>query len=1150
MQRLLDNGPAVHCKIAEPELVGHFSAAFAESPPLGPPPAWLFPDIQPLSTTSAGSTLGSPVYRSTRRSHIHKGGDTATICNWRPISLQLTVYKLYSALIARRIASWANASSTFSPEQKGFLAFDGCAEHNFLLQSMMTDSWRHKRNLLLTWLDLREAFSSVPHQLMLSLMKRLGLGGSVLDIIKDIYSHSTIVATLSTGKPHLRKLPHLVKAWTNLCLAKPYPDLDRVTERQSYSPEGEVAAQSPPTQGSTPTQEEGTPPPPPVPTSEETTLKLRRLDQALNLLRPNAVTRQSRQEGIPPPPTTLTQEEGTLLPQLREKALVILRMDNIQLWDPEEEILSPTLAGIYTSPSASPSPATVSERQHCSPGAGRDPQPQSQGDQGLRPREEGVISPPPTPPSPHQRTSPRAAVPERRHRSPRANAAARQPRTESTQPTPPPSPGPLPPPSRAPDRLARISIDPERADESLRQPFYQELTPFIGRQLGDFEWVAFEEVLSRWSAAIKEAVAAPRHRPPNRKSQWARRRRREQEAEPPADPLQPAEEQEQGRGRPNNRASGYTRRAARAKVLQKLYQANPGACMRRLLDNTPPVYCSIEALELVTHYAAAFAEHFPTGTQRTPERLGQPKRVTSSSPQSPQMKINARIPREWKHSTVTLIHKGGDVTSVRNWRPICLQLTLYKLYTAIIARRIASWAMETRAFSPAQKGFLAYDGCAEHNFLLRSMMLEARRNKRNLLLAWLDLRDAFGSVPHDLILLMMKRLGLNGSAIDINRGVKQGCPLSPILFNIALEGLLKLLATNTAGFSLAGCTINSLAYADDVCVIASSKPELQGLLYQCQTFTTWAGLVFNAKKCGSLCMFNEAPRLYVDHLYSPLLGMEVIPALTWDERYKYLGSPTGATRSPVDALQDLRNAILRDTGTVFGSELAEWQKLDAFRRFLFPRVTFALKVVFPGTKWCQKTDTALRTIIKRGLRLPTRTCTKYLYLSQALGGMGIPSVTDESHVSRLAQAFKFLADTRDPCLRDVAVHQLTDTVAKRARYLDPTKPDHLATFLNTSSSPGEGRAGDLQSLWSSARASLTHTEAIITLTQDSATIEASQHILTWDKCKDLYPRLREAIHTRYLRDLKRTADQGRAFEPRLLPRLSLSPRPTDSLTGK
>ena len=142
--------------------------------------------------------------------------------------------------------------------------------------------------------------------------------------------------------------------------------------------------------------------------------------------------------------------------------------------------------------------------------------------------------------------------------------------------------------------------------------------------------------------------------------------------------------------------------------------------------------------------------------------------------------------------------------SIHNWRPISLQLTLYKLYSAIIARRIASWAIETKAVSPAQKGFLTYDGCAQHNFLLRSVMLEARRNKRNLLLAWLDLRDAFGSVPHDLILLMMKRLGLSGSTLDIvkniysqstiairtgrdtctptiaqNRGVKQGCPTEP-----------------------------------------------------------------------------------------------------------------------------------------------------------------------------------------------------------------------------------------------------------------------------------------------------------------------------------------------------------------------------------
>lgn len=64
---------------------------------------------------------------------------------------------------------------------------------------------------------------------------------------------------------------------------------------------------------------------------------------------------------------------------------------------------------------------------------------------------------------------------------------------------------------------------------------------------------------------------------------------------------------------------------------------------------------------------------------------------------------------------------------MRNWRPISLQLTCYKLYAAIIARRVASWATATSSFV---KGFLAYDGCSEHNFLLRSMITNCRRKRK------------------------------------------------------------------------------------------------------------------------------------------------------------------------------------------------------------------------------------------------------------------------------------------------------------------------------------------------------------------------------------------------------------------------------------
>ena len=397
--------------------------------------------------------------------------------------------------------------------------------------------------------------------------------------------------------------------------------------------------------------------------------------------------RKSRQEGIPPPPTTLTQEEETLMPQLREKALAILRMDNIQLWDPEYPLLSQE----YTPLHLPHLPRTAFERLHCSLAV-------------------GAATSQPLPSSP--------TVAEPIHISPL------------------PPPGTLPPPARVPGPLARISIDPEKMDETLRQPFFQELVPFAGRRLGDYELVALEEMLLCWSTAIKEVVTAHRRRPPNPTSHWARcRRRRKQEVRSPSPdtelPADPSQTTEQGQTSTNNRASGRARQAAKARYLQRFYRANPGVCMRRLLDNSPPVYCNIAEQELVTHFTATFTEPPPldpppswlfpdrhpgdTGASGvtdegdvlrspiTPEEVvAQFRRTKRTSPGADGItyanwrwvilstifnicRINTRVPRPWKHSTVTLIHKGDDVTSIRNWRPISLQLTLYKLYSAIIA---------------------------------------------------------------------------------------------------------------------------------------------------------------------------------------------------------------------------------------------------------------------------------------------------------------------------------------------------------------------------------------------------------------------------------------------------------------------------------
>ena len=180
---------------------------------------------------------------------------------------------------------------------------------------------------------------------------------------------------------------------------------------------------------------------------------------------------------------------------------------------------------------------------------------------------------------------------------------------------------------------------------------------------------------------------------------------------------------------------------------------------------------------------------------------------------------NRRTSASWKTSSTILIHKKGDESQPGNWRPISLQPTIYKIYATILARRLADWAINGNRIHPVQKGFLPYEECAEHSFILRSVLEDSKRRCRNVCVVWLDLKNAFGSVPHSTMWEIMKRLDVpsefleichdiyNDSAhtvrseagttllIPLNQGIKQGCPLSPLLFNLVLEGIIPKLAS-------------------------------------------------------------------------------------------------------------------------------------------------------------------------------------------------------------------------------------------------------------------------------------------------------------------------------------------------------------------
>ncbi|KAG2870307.1 hypothetical protein PC114_g27437 [Phytophthora cactorum] len=177
-----------------------------------------------------------------------------------------------------------------------------------------------------------------------------------------------------------------------------------------------------------------------------------------------------------------------------------------------------------------------------------------------------------------------------------------------------------------------------------------------------------------------------------------------------------------------------------------------------------------------------------------------------------------RVPQSWKQGTVRLIYKKGSREDPANWRPICLQQVIYKTYAGLLARRFTRWLDANGRHAEDQKGFRAVNGCGEHNFLASTLIDHARRSRKELHMVWYDLKNAFGSVPQELLWEVLERMGAPPGFVQVCKGlykdaaftvgnaadgqtdpvtqlvgVFQGCPLSPHLFTAAISPLLHAL---------------------------------------------------------------------------------------------------------------------------------------------------------------------------------------------------------------------------------------------------------------------------------------------------------------------------------------------------------------------
>lgn len=236
-----------------------------------------------------------------------------------------------------------------------------------------------------------------------------------------------------------------------------------------------------------------------------------------------------------------------------------------------------------------------------------------------------------------------------------------------------------------------------------------------------------------------------------------------------------------------------------------------------------------------------------------------------------------KIPAEMNTSITVPIPKLPKTLKCNEHRTLSLLNHISKILLKIIHNRIYKKAEER--IGKTQFGFRTGIGTREAIFSLSQITEKAMEMNIPLFLCFIDYEKAFDRIRHDKLIEILKKIGLDSKDIriirdaywnqktkvkidneetewiEIKRGVRQGCILSPILYNIYSEEIVQeVLDNRKEGIKINGTVINNLRYADDMVLIATKSKDLQKLVEDVEKQSEVMGLSLNVKKTKIMCV--------------------------------------------------------------------------------------------------------------------------------------------------------------------------------------------------------------------------------------------------------------------------------------------------------
>lgn len=236
-----------------------------------------------------------------------------------------------------------------------------------------------------------------------------------------------------------------------------------------------------------------------------------------------------------------------------------------------------------------------------------------------------------------------------------------------------------------------------------------------------------------------------------------------------------------------------------------------------------------------------------------------------------------RIPHEWEYGVISPIYKKGDCLNCENYRAITLLGTAYKIMSNILYLRMTPYYEEI--IGEYQGGFCKGRSTTDQIFTIRQIIEKCWEENITTNHLFIDYKAAYDSIwkeelwkemhglgfPLKLVKMcyilnrdvyaVVKRGKSNSKEFKLEKGIRQGDAVAPLLFNIVMEISVRKANIQTKGTIFNKCC-QIMAYADDVVISGRRVQDVKEAFEQLEKQTSKFGLVVNEQKT----KFMEASR--------------------------------------------------------------------------------------------------------------------------------------------------------------------------------------------------------------------------------------------------------------------------------------------------